>query len=151
MRRGQNKLTTPGIELQLSSHHGEADDHLINLRKLKFITRYVFAALFVLAGLNHFLNAAFYLKIMPPYLPQPLSLVYLSGLCEMALGFTLFFSNYARLAAWGLILLLIAVFPANLHMALHPELFPEYSHLALLIRLPLQGVLIAWAFWYTRP
>ena len=51
----------------------------------------------------------------------------------------------------ALILLLVAVFPANLHMAMSPEQFPSISPLALWLRLPLQGVLIAWAYWYTRP
>ncbi len=52
--------------------------------------------------------------------------------------------------AWGLIALLVAVFPANLHMTLHPELYPSISPVALWIRLPIQGLLIAWAYWYTR-
>jgi uncharacterized membrane protein len=55
-----------------------------------------------------------------------------------------------RIAAWGLIALLIAVFPANIHMALNPQLYPDTPLAALLIRLPLQGVLIAMAYWFTR-
>jgi uncharacterized membrane protein len=55
-----------------------------------------------------------------------------------------------RLAAWGLIALLLAVFPANIHMAMNPQLYPDTSYAALLIRLPLQGVMIAVAYWYTR-
>ena len=105
---------------------------------------------FVFAGVNHFLNTAFYLKIVPPYLPWHLLLVYLSGLFEIVLGCLLLLLRFTPIAAWGLIALLIAVFPANIHMAVNHDLFPEYSVAALCIRLPLQFVLIAWAYWYTR-
>ncbi len=74
----------------------------------------------------------------------------LSGLAEIGLGGLLLFEGWSRLAAWGLIALLIAVFPANVNMALHPELYPWASSLGLWLRLFLQGLLIAWAYWYTR-
>jgi uncharacterized membrane protein len=118
---------------------------------MKTATRYLFGLLFVAAGVNHFVNTAFYVRIMPPYLPWHEELVLLSGVAEIALGALLLVRRYARVAAWGLILLLVAVFPANLHMAMSPEQFPSLSPLALWLRLPLQGVLIAWAYWYTRP
>ena len=89
--------------------------------------------------------------MMPPYLPGPLTLVYLSGVCEVVLGALLFLPRFSRSAAWGLVALLIAVFPANVYMALHPEQFPEFGETGLWVRLPLQGVLIAWAYWFTRP
>ena len=66
------------------------------------------------------------------------------------LGLLLLVPRFTRLAAWGLILLLIAVFPANLNMARNPALFPEIPPIAAWVRLPLQLVLIAWAYWYTR-
>jgi len=106
--------------------------------------------LFVAGGINHFANPDPYVAIMPPYLPAPLTLVYVSGVAELALGVLLLIPRFQRFAAWGLIALLIAVFPANIHMALHPELFPQIPPVALWIRLPLQGVLIAWAYWFTR-
>ena len=118
---------------------------------IKSLTRLLFGALFVVAGLNHFLNPGFYVGMMPPYVPWHLELVYISGVAEMILGAMLLVSRWAVLAAWGLIALLIAVFPANLHMAMHPELYPRISATALWIRLPIQGLLIAWAYWYTRP
>ncbi len=86
---------------------------------------------------------------MPPYLPAHLFLVQLSGVCEIALGALLLIPKSTYLAAFGIIALLIAVSPANIYMAQHPELFPEFSVIALYLRLPLQLVLIAWASWYT--
>ena len=109
------------------------------------------AIFYAYAGLNHFLNPALYLKIMPPYLPYHLLLVYVSGIFEMVFGLMLFVNRYSRIGAWGIISLLIAVFPANIQMALHPNLYPEIAPLTLWLRLPLQGVLIAWAYWYANP
>lgn len=106
---------------------------------------------FVLAGANHFINPAFYLRMMPPVLPAPLFLIYLSGAFQIALGILLSIPKYTRFAAWGIIALLIAVFPANVFMALNPQAFSEFSPAALYLRLPLQIVLIAWAYWFTRP
>lgn len=120
------------------------------MRTLKLIPRFLLAGFFVLAGLNHFINPALYLKIMPPYLPCHLFLVYLSGFFETALGAMLMIPKYTRAAAWGLIGLLIAVLPANIHMAINAELYPAISPTALWIRLPLQAVLMAWAYRYTR-
>jgi uncharacterized membrane protein len=119
--------------------------------KLKLVLKYLFAAFFVVAGVNHFINPAFYLKIMPPYLPWHLTLVYLSGVCEIALGLLLFVRKFTRAAAWGLVALLVAVTPANVHMAINHGLFPEYSVAVLWLRLPLQLVLMAWAYRYTLP
>jgi len=121
------------------------------MRNIKGILKYLFATSFVLAGLNHFINTDFYLKIMPPYLPWHLPLVYLSGVVEMGLGALLLIPTWARVAAWGLIALLVAVFPANIHMAVNHDLYPNYSVTALWLRLPLQIVLMVCAYWYTVP
>ena len=121
------------------------------MRTLKIVLKYLLCVFFVLAGLNHFINPAFYLKIMPPYLPWHLFLVYLSGLFEIALGVLLFVPALTRVAAWGLIALLVAVFPANIQMAVNPQLYSDINPTALWLRLPLQAVLVAWAYWYTRP
>jgi len=101
--------------------------------------------------LNHFASPDFYVGIMPPYLPWHVPLVYLSGFAEVALGALLFVRHWSTIAAWGLILLLIAVFPANLHMAVNAELYPRFSPTLLWLRLPLQGILIMWAYVYTSP
>ena len=118
--------------------------------RLKRIMRWLLGGLFVLAGVNHFHDAPFYERIMPPYLPWPTALVYVSGVFEIALGALVLVPRTAPLAAWGLIALLIAVFPANIHMAVHTELYPQIAPAYLWARLPLQGVFIAWAWWFTR-
>lgn len=120
------------------------------MRKFKLILKYLFAIVFVVSGLNHFINAQFYVTIVPPYLPHALFLVYLSGVLEIILGTLLLAPKFTRAAAWGLIVLLIAVFPANIHMAVNHDLFPDHFAATLWLRLALQPVLIAWAYWYTR-
>lgn len=111
----------------------------------------VLGLLFVAAGANHFLNPDFYLRIMPPWVPAHREMVALSGVFEILGGLGVFVAPVRRWAGWGLVLLLVAVFPANLHMALNPELFPDLPAAALWARLPLQGVLIVWVWWATRP
>ena len=118
---------------------------------MKTPLRWLFGILFILAGLNHFRSPDFYINIMPPYLPWHRELVVISGVAEIVLGALLLFRRWAALAGWGLIALLVAIFPANLHMAMHPELYPSIAPAALWMRLPVQGLLIAWAYWYTRP
>jgi len=109
------------------------------------------AALFVVAGANHFVSTEFYVGIMPAYFPLHLQLVYLSGLLEMLGGAAVLVPQARSRAGWLLISLLVAVFPANLNMALNPDQFPGLSALTLYARLPVQGLLIAWAYWATRP
>jgi uncharacterized membrane protein len=120
------------------------------MRPARAALKHLMAVLYIAAGINHFLNPQLYLRIMPPYLPWPMFLQYLAGFFEFALGVLLLIPKFSRLAAWGLIALLIAVFPANLHMALNMELFPDLPAWYHWIRLPLQLVLIAWAWLYTR-
>jgi uncharacterized membrane protein len=111
---------------------------------------WIMAALYILAGVNHFIHPETYLRIMPPWLPEPALLVILSGIAEILLGIGLLWTKTRRVAAWGIILLLVAVFPANIQMALnwhrtgHPHEWIAWA------RLPLQGVLIWWAWRYTR-
>ena len=121
------------------------------MERTKEILRWVYGVLFALAGANHFVHTDFYVGIMPPYLPWHLALVYVSGACEIAFGIALLIRSIQQLAAWGMIALIVAVTPANLHMAVHSELYPQFSATALWIRMLLQLVLLAWAYWYTRP
>jgi len=112
--------------------------------------KWILGVAFILAGINHFVNPDFYLNIMPPYLPWHLFLVYLSGLLEVVLGVLLLIPKTQRFAAWGLIILLLGVFPANIHMALNTELYLELKPMLIYMRLPIQFLIIAWAFWFTR-
>src|ERR1700679_666550 len=83
--------------------------------------RWLAAGFFLLAGINHFLIPGFYQQIVPPGFPSPKTLVIVSGLAEIAGGLGLLIRPMRRMAGWGLILLLIAVFPANIYMAVYPE------------------------------
>ncbi len=100
----------------------------------------------MLAGLLHFARPGMYEAIMPDYLPAHRELVYASGVAELAGGVALLAPSEGvrRLGAWWLVLTLVAVFPANLHMALNPERYPQVPRPALLARLPLQGAFVAW-------
>jgi uncharacterized membrane protein len=101
---------------------------------------------FVVAGTLHFTRTKWYVRIMPPYLPAHRELVYASGAAEIVGGAALMVPGARRWAGWWLIATLVAVFPANIHMALHPEDFSEIpgGRTTLLARLPFQGVFIAW-------
>src|SRR5580658_1955313 len=114
----------------------------------------VLAAIFyVFAGSLPFIRPEFYLKIMPPYIPWHLAMVYVSGFFEILGGLGLLVPRMRRAAAWGLIALLIAVFPANLYMATNPIEAGAVSIAPVLRwgRLPLQLVLVWWLLWCTRP
>jgi uncharacterized membrane protein len=117
---------------------------------LLLISRYFMAALYVYAGILHFVKPKMYLKIMPPYMPAHLPLVYLSGLAEITLGLMLFVPATQVIAAWGIILLLLAVLPANIYMAQLGGAAFKFPEWVVWARLPLQLVLIAWAYVYTR-
>jgi uncharacterized membrane protein len=132
----------------VSGHYRLRTDLII---KIKAVLKYLLALFFVLAGLNHFRDPGFYVSMIPPLLPFPLFLVYLSGGFEIGLGVALLIPRCRRMAAWGLIALLLAIYPANIHMAVRHDLFPAFSAAGLWARLPLQVVFVAWAYWYTRP
>ena len=111
------------------------------------------AALYVVAGALHFVKTDAYLKIMPPYIPWHLAMVRISGVCEILGGLGLLLPQTRRAAAWGLIALLIAVFPANVYMATNPIEAGAASIAPILrwARLPLQVVLGWWLLWCTKP
>ena len=114
---------------------------------LRAASRLLLAGLFVAAGVLHFTSPGFYLRIMPPYLPFHRAAVLVSGACEILGGIGILVPRTRRWAGIGLVALLAAVFPANLHMALHPEQFPTLAPLLLCLRLPLQPLLMAWVWW----
>lgn len=120
--------------------------------RTRAILRWVLTVFMVGAGINHFLSPAPYVGMMPPQLPAPEALVAISGVAEILGGLGLILPATRRLAAWGLIALFVAIFPANLNMALRhlplgTRVVPTW---ALWARLPLQVVLIAWAALFTR-
>ena len=98
---------------------------------------------FTVAGLLHFVLPGIYESIVPDELPAQRELVYLSGAAEMAGGLGLLRPRTRRWAGWWLIATLIAVFPANVHMAVRAERYPQFPPAALWARLPLQLVAIA--------
>jgi uncharacterized membrane protein len=114
------------------------------------ILRWILGVGMILAGINHFLSPAFYLRMMPPVLPAHLFLIYLSGVFQIVLGILFLIPKFTRISAFGLMALLIAVFPANAYMAMNSQHFPEFSLTALILRLPFQIVLIALVFWLTK-
>jgi len=122
------------------------------MNKYKEILRVVLAISIIVVGVTHFLTPEPFVKIVPPQLPYPLELVYLSGFYEILGGIGLLVPPVSQAAAWGLIALFIAVFPANINMAVNHiklENIPD-SPWVHIVRLPFQAVLIAWAWWYTK-
>ncbi|MBA2734276.1 MAG: DoxX family membrane protein [Acidobacteria bacterium] len=117
-------------------------------RQAMTILRFLLSLFFVIAGAMHFLSPQAYMQIMPPFLPSPLFLIYLSGVCEIAGGIGVLLPRSRRIAGYGLIALLIAVFPANIYMAVNHlgvsgTPLPDWL---LWLRLPLQAVLILWVW-----
>ena len=108
---------------------------------------------FVFAGTMHFVKPRMYKAIVPPYLPAPEALVYLSGVAEAVGGLGLMLPSKRRRARWWLVATLLAIFPANLHMAQHPEQYPQIPGGArsLKLRLPFQALFILWVLAAGRP
>ena len=111
---------------------------------------YLMALLYVLAGLNHFRNPRMYQRIIPPYFPSPKLLNVISGIAEVLLGILLCIPQFSAYAAIGIIALLVAVFPANVFMYTDKKAGFGLPKWVLLLRLPLQILLILWAFQYTQ-
>jgi uncharacterized membrane protein len=129
------------------------------LARLKRPLLYVMGAFYIVAGVMHFVEPEFYEEIMPPQFPRPLELVYLSGIAEVVLGIGMLLPRTRKLSAWGIIGLLVAVLPANLHIAVNDvtvDAGPEWvqgepDDAVAWGRLPLQVLLMLWAWWYTQP
>jgi len=122
------------------------------VKQLRPALRWVLAVFFVAAGANHFRAPALYLGMMPPWLPWPALLNVVAGAAEILGGLGLLVAPVRRLAGWWLIALLIAVFPANVHVALQgrmPGL--DVSPLTLWLRLPFQALFIAGVWWVALP
>lgn len=121
------------------------------MKYLKYAGLAVVFSWFFFGGIGHFTSADFFKAIVPPWWPWPLAAVYVSGVFEIGLALLVLHPRTRSLAGWGLITLTIAVTPANVHMYLNPELFPEVEAVFLSIRLVVQVLLLALIWWSTRP
>ena len=118
------------------------------MSRLRAVFRWLLAVFFIAAGVNHFRRPDIYLGMMPPWLPWSEAMNAISGGAEVLGGVGMLLSRVRRLAGWGLIILLVAVFPANLHVALDGRMPGfDFSPLTLWLRLPFQPVFIAGVWW----
>jgi uncharacterized membrane protein len=150
-----------GIKEQIESLQGEIDSIAdgennkdaacqvpeTNAIMTRTVASRMLALFFVAAGLNHFLNPAPYWSMMPAYLPCPRALNIISGAAEIAGGAGIVFPATRLLAGWGLLALLVAVFPANLNVALHGWKGENIAPWLLWARLPLQPLMMALVYW----
>ena len=116
---------------------------------IKTISIYIMGVFYIAAGLNHFYNSKMYMRIMPRYIPFHKPVVFISGVIEILLGLLVMIPMFSIQAAWGIIGLLIAIFPANIHHLTSSKKGKGLSRTLLILRLPLQAVFIYWAYWYT--
>ena len=118
----------------------------------KEILRVILSVSIIVVGITHFVAPIPFVRIVPPQLPNPLVLVYISGFFEILGGIGLLIPAVSVAAAWGLIALFVAVFPANINMAVNQIAIEGVPDQPILywVRLPFQAVLIAWAWWYTQ-
>ena len=127
-------------------------NHEIRGTLLRRIFRVLLAAFMMFAGVAHFVNPEFFVRMVPTALGDPWILTWVSGVCEFALGVALLVPRTRRLAGWGLVALFVAVLPANINMALHPNETGagDVPSLLLWLRLLLQPLLMALAVWVSR-
>ena len=123
------------------------------MKKIKLITVFMMSLFYIWVGINHFIDPAWFVQIMPPYLPMHYEAVYLSGFFEILFGIMLLFTGTRYYAAWGLILLLIAIYPANIYLAFNetPQKALQISAFAASwIRLPIQFIFLGLAYWHSK-
>lgn len=111
--------------------------------------QYLMGVIFVLAGMNHFRKPKMYERIMPPYIPAHNTMVLLSGIAEMILGFMLMTKNSQVIAAWAIIAMLIVFLPIHIYMLQNEKAAMKLPKWTLILRIPLQLGLIYWAYLYT--
>ncbi|MEC7980737.1 MAG: DoxX family membrane protein [Candidatus Neomarinimicrobiota bacterium] len=118
-------------------------------KTLKTVSRYIMSLFYVSVGINHFLNPEWFVKIVPPILLEfDYQLVYLSGVCEVMFGLLILIPKARYYAAWGLILTLAAVFPANIYLAQTNGVAMDTTAAVAWYRLPFQTVFILLAYWH---
>ena len=117
---------------------------------IKYFSMIVMGVFYISIGVSHFTIPIWYVQIVPPYLPYKLELVYISGLFEISFGGMLFFKKTRFLAGWGLILLLIAVYPANIYLAQTNGAAMNTTPLIAWGRLPVQFIFVGLAYWHSK-
>ena len=117
---------------------------------IKYFSLIVMGVFYISIGISHFTSPIWYVQIVPPYLPYKLELVYISGLFEILFGVMLFFKKTRFLAGWGLILLLIAVYPANIYLAQTNGAAMNTTPLIAWGRLPVQFIFVGLAYWHSK-
>ena len=124
------------------------------MKSFKIISIITMSIFYINVGIKHFTDPNWFLFIIPPYLSTiGLELVYTSGFFEILLGILLLIPSYRRLAAFGLIILLVAVYPANIYLAFNkePQEFLQVSAFkASWVRLPMQFIFLGLAYWHTK-
>ena len=122
---------------------------IMSPKTLKTVSRYIMSLFYVSVGINHFLNPDWFVKIVPPILLEfNYQLVYLSGVCEVMFGLLILIPKARYYAAWGLILTLAAVFPANIYLAQTNGIAMDTTAAVAWYRLPFQTVFILLAYWH---
>jgi uncharacterized membrane protein len=111
----------------------------------------IVALFFIAGGIAHFIAMDFFISIMPSYLSYHKELVIISGVFELLGAIGILLPKTRLLAGYGLMALIVAVYPANIHMALNPELFPDVPLAFLYLRLPMQFVLFGFVWWAIKP
>ena len=117
---------------------------------IKYFSLIVMGVFYISIGISHFTSPIWYVQIVPPYLPYKLELVYISGLFEILFGIMLLFKKTRFLAGWGLILLLIAVYPANIYLAQTNGAAMNTTPLIAWGRLPVQFIFVGLAYWHSK-
>ena len=110
--------------------------------------QYLIGVLFVLAGANHFRKPKIYERIIPSYIPAKATMVMLSGLAEMILGFMILNPDTQKIAAWGIIVMLIVFIPVHIYMLQNEEAAMKLPKWLLMLRIPIQFALMFWAYQY---
>ena len=119
-------------------------------KKIKLITIFIMSLFYILVGLNHFQQPEWYAQIVPPPIPYKIELVYLSGFFEVLFGVLILFKKLRSIIGWSLIALLIAVYPANIYLALTNGQAIQTTPLIAWGRLPFQFLFIYLAYWHSK-
>ena len=120
------------------------------ISKIKTISIIIMTLFYIGAGINHFINPDWFVRIVPPILPFKITIVYISGIFEVILGCLLIFPKTRFIAGWGLIILLLAVYPANIYVALTNGKAMDTTPMIAWARLPFQFVFIGLAYWHSK-